>query len=81
MEYCDGSELFEQLTNNEDLFTEQQAASIMRKLFMAVNHCHSNGIAHRDLKPENIMYSTKGDDIKIIDFGLSKQTHKGNPTL
>ena len=53
----------------------------MRKLFLAVNHCHSNGIAHRDLKPENIMYSTKGDDIKIIDFGLSKQTHKGKPTL
>jgi len=52
----------------------------MKKLFLAINHCHSNGVAHRDLKPENIMYKettgAKGaydsSDIKIIDFGLSK---------
>ena len=50
----------------------------MKSLFLAVNHCHSNGIAHRDLKPENVMYA--GDDrIKIIDFGLSKHNGKGKP--
>jgi len=33
-----------------------------------------NKIAHRDLKPENIMFSEKKnfEEIKIIDFGLSK---------
>lgn len=48
----------------------------MFKLFLAINHCHTNNIAHRDLKPENIMYSSneKDADIKIIDFGLSKQS-------
>jgi len=46
----------------------------MKKLFLAINHCHSNNVAHRDLKPENIMYSLDYQDIKIIDFGLSKQT-------
>ena len=44
----------------------------MRKLFHAINHCHSNNIAHRDLKPENVMYTEDGEDIKIIDFGLGK---------
>ena len=50
----------------------------MKKLFLAINHCHSNGVVHRDLKPENIMYKESSlsqgnlDDIKIIDFGLSK---------
>lgn len=52
----------------------------MKKLFLAINHCHSNGVVHRDLKPENIMYKENPDfptlydqtDIKIIDFGLSK---------
>ena len=49
----------------------------MKKLFLAINHCHSNGVVHRDLKPENIMYkegNDKGnlDEVKIIDFGLSK---------
>jgi serine/threonine protein kinase len=51
----------------------------MKKLFLAINHCHSNGVVHRDLKPENIMYKegTEGteenfEEVKIIDFGLSK---------
>lgn len=47
----------------------------MKKLFLAVNHCHSNNIAHRDIKPENILIMENNDEnsIKIIDFGLSKQ--------
>jgi calcium-dependent protein kinase len=59
----------------------------MKKLFLAINHCHSNGVVHRDLKPENIMYkeetpgqqSARGglstsslSEVKIIDFGLGK---------
>ena len=59
----------------------------MKKLFLGINHCHSNGVVHRDLKPENIMYkdittvnesqiTQEGPfdmlEVKIIDFGLSK---------
>ena len=49
----------------------------MKNLFLAINHCHSNGVVHRDLKPENIMYKDSNDpnnfeEVKIIDFGLSK---------
>jgi serine/threonine protein kinase len=58
MEYCSGQDLFDKITTAKDggSFTEQKAAIIMKKLFLAINHCHSNGVAHRDLKPENIMY-------------------------
>lgn len=63
----------------------------MKKLLLAINHCHSNNIVHRDLKPENIMFAnpplTKSTgnveedlgpspDIKIIDFGLGKVYNK-----
>ena len=76
MEYCGGGELFDKITKNKEVFSEKQASDIMFKLFLAINHCHTNNIAHRDLKPENIMYSSneKDADIKIIDFGLSKQS-------
>lgn len=35
---------------------------------------HLNGVCHRDLKPENILFVNKdSNQIKIIDFGLSKK--------
>ena len=75
MEYCEGGELFERITKSNENFSEEMVASIMKKLFLAVNHCHAKKIAHRDLKPENIMYleNKATSDIKIIDFGLSRQ--------
>lgn len=45
----------------------------MEKLFRAIGHCHANGIVHRDIKPENIMIG-KDKEVKLIDFGLSKQS-------
>ena len=46
----------------------------MKALFNAINHCHSQDIIHRDIKPDNIMI-TKSDEVKLIDFGLSKATN------
>lgn len=74
MEYLSGGELFDRIIS-ETKILESEVCKIMRKIFSAVNYLHLNGICHRDLKLENFIFSQKGDDseLKIIDFGLSKQ--------
>ena len=83
MEYVDGVQLFDKITEQENqTFTEKQAAVYMRDLFSAVNHCHANGVIHRDIKPENIML-TKSNNVRLVDFGLSKQrnSNKGHTEI
>ena len=77
MEECNGGELFERLAlnaKNHKLYTEKDAAKLMKQILEAVNYLHHHGICHRDLKPENILISSMGDNfqLKLIDFGLSK---------
>ena len=76
MEYCSGGELIDRITEN-GILDEYETAKIMQKLFSATMYLHDKGICHRDLKPENFLFSDKTADseIKIIDFGLSKQFH------
>ena len=79
MEQCNGGELFDKITlhiENEEMYTEKEAAEIIRQVMSAVEYCHNNEICHRDLKPENLLYLKKGDEknnpLKVIDFGLSQ---------
>lgn len=76
MEHINGSQLFEKITMQENQqFSELQAAEIMYQLFSAINHCHANKVVHRDIKPENIMI-TERNSVRLIDFGLSKISKK-----
>ena len=50
---------------------EREAASVIRKLALALATAHRNGIVHRDLKPGNVMMDEHGEPV-IMDFGLAR---------
>eukprot|EP00935_MAST-01C_sp_MAST-1C-sp1_P002808 g2808.t1 len=52
---------------------ETQVLSIARGLVHGIAFLHREGILHRDIKPENVLLTSK-DQVKLADFGLSKQT-------
>ena len=68
MEYIDGVRLDEFLENHPSLQTRRKVAD---QLVDALSYIHSKQVSHRDLKPSNILVTRNGNNVKIIDFGLS----------
>jgi Tol biopolymer transport system component len=56
----------------------RRAVEFALQICHGLGAAHEKGIVHRDLKPENI-FITKDNRIKILDFGLAKQSHAGPP--
>lgn len=50
------------------------------QVVLMVEHLHRKNILYRDLKPENILIGNNGY-LKLIDFGLSKQTSSRTYTV
>jgi len=72
MECMSGGELFNCVQKKQKL-SEQEAASVVWQMLLAVNYMHSCGVVHRDIKLENFLFEQRrSHHLKLIDFGLSK---------
>ena len=84
MEYVEGMTLREFVESQRDNKTTSQRVGeaqnrrdkrvyekIFNELLDAMEYFHSKQIIHRDLKPDNILITNNGNNVKIIDFGLS----------
>lgn len=69
MEYIDGSTLGEFIQNGK--LTVGLAYKIIGELCDALQYVHNKQVIHRDLKPTNILITHNGQNVKLIDFGLS----------
>jgi serine/threonine protein kinase len=63
--------------------SQADAVSLIREACEGLSEAHVAGIVHRDIKPENLFLAHRLDGkrtLKILDFGISKQTTDDAPT-
>ncbi len=70
MEYVDGRRLTK-VIHKEKIKDEKFIKKLATEILDALIYVHKKQIYHRDLKPDNILVTYKGDNIKILDFGLA----------
>ena len=69
MEWIDGCTLEELISSGH--IDKRLAEKIICEICDALGYMHRRQVIHRDLKPENILITHNGQNVKIIDFGLS----------
>ena len=70
-EFLEGQSLREALAAG--VLSRRKATEYALEIAKGLAAAHEKGVVHRDLKPDNI-FITRDDRVKILDFGLAKQT-------
>ena len=73
----------------EPVFSEEEAAMIIKNILIGLQQVHQQNLLHRDIKPENIVLGGKKrpdptsqeiteaiTELRIIDFGFSSETKR-----
>ena len=71
LEYVPGETLAERIQRGP--LGPEESIEVAQQIAAALEAAHEKGIVHRDLKPANIKI-TPGDKVKVLDFGLAKDT-------
>lgn len=71
MELIEGRPLADYIRTNR-LPPPKTAATLVRKLALALQMAHDKGIVHRDLKPTNVIVKADHEPI-LMDFGLAQR--------
>lgn len=67
MQWIDGEPLRSMLPISD----KKLSRKIISQLCDVLEYIHSKQVIHKDLKPENILITHNGQNVKLIDFGLS----------
>ena len=78
MEYVEGITLKEYISKNKAL-PWTKAADFAAQICEGLDAAHKKSVIHRDIKPQNIIM-TKGDVLKITDFGIARATSQATTT-
>jgi hypothetical protein len=83
MEYVEG-ETLTALLKREGPLAPPRAAELTAQIADGLHAAHHLGIVHRDLKPDNVIVTKHHDGrewVKIVDFGIAKQTKRNDQTV
>jgi serine/threonine protein kinase len=78
MEFCDGGTLGDVIrrqARRKTLLAPDTVRSYMQQLVQGIHACHTRGIIHRDIKPQNILLTGNRTQLKLADFGCSRNLH------
>lgn len=73
MDYIEGGDLAARLQTGRP--GPAEAASLVRRVALALAYAHRAGVLHRDIKPSNILL--QGDEPVLADFGLAALIEPG----
>lgn len=77
LEAVDGQTLDSWFATRPD---KQKRLRVMMQLLDAVEYLHAWQLVHHDLKPGNILITHNGENLKLIDFGLSDTDDSASPS-
>jgi serine/threonine-protein kinase len=73
MEYLTGQQLTH-YTDPKRLLAPKKALELCARTAEALDYAHNQQVIHRDIKPANLMWDSRGDILKITDFGVARLT-------
>lgn len=79
MDYVDGTTIDQWVDAHAERLTPADVVHLFLDVIAAVSYVHGKRIIHRDLKPANILVD-KNDQVRVLDFGLSRVTFKDDDT-
>ena len=72
LDYVEGMDLLEIITETPGILTPQQINGYLTKMLDAISFVHDQGILHRDISPDNILVRADNEPV-LIDFGAARE--------
>ncbi len=68
MEFVEGQRLNDYVKSRD--VTLAQRVEVVRKVALAMDYAHRQGVVHRDIKPQNVLIDAAGEP-HVVDFGIA----------